>query len=95
MASPIPSMPLAFASVAQSACKTNLDNFEYLNMLNILNSEKVNAMAYTNYTWEKKSLEIKVKKYNHRLQSTFVGNVSLSKAVCSQAQLFLKTFFSE
>lgn len=96
MASPIPSMPLAFASVAQSACKTNLDNFEYLiNMLNILNSEKVNAMAYTNYTWEKKSLEIKVKKYNHRLQSTLVGNVSLSKAVCSQAQLFLKTFFSE
>ena len=64
-------------------------------MLNILNSEKVNAMAYTNYTWEKKSLEIKVKKYNHRLQSTFVGNVSLSKAVCFQAQLFLKTFFSE
>ena len=41
-------------------------------------------LAYTNYTWEKKSLEIKVKKYNHRLQSTFVGNVSLSKAVCSQ-----------
>lgn len=78
MASPIPSMPLAFASVAQSACKTNLDNFEYLNMLNILNSEKVNAMAYSNYTWEKKSLEIKVKKYNHRLQSTFVGNVSLT-----------------
>lgn len=44
-------------------------------------------MAYSNYTWEKKCLEIqeiKVKKYNHRLQSTFIGNVSLTKAVCSQ-----------
>jgi len=77
MASPIPSMPLALASVAQSAYKANLDNFEYLNMLNILNSEKVNAMAYSKYTWEKKCLEIKVKKYNHRLQSTFAYKSSM------------------
>lgn len=93
MASPIPSMPLAFASVAQSAYKANLDNFEYLNMLNILNSEKVNAMAYSDYTWEKKCLEIKVKKYNHRLQSTSIGNVSLTKAVCMLPSFSLNLLF--
>ena len=62
-------------------------------MLNILNSENVNAMAYTNYTWEKKSLEIKVKKYNHRLQSTFVGLYPLQKQYAARPNFSLKPSF--